>query len=236
MLIETDTTVTSTREPEGAEREPEQEVGEVAVALRLGDDADEATQQGTVRVSAWSSSGDGLGVHHGDLLRSMCGGVAGRHVFDGDGCSRPTVVSHVVRGRWRRARRDGRPGGRGARRRRRRRSAATSTTTTIGGDRHRDARGERRRAARRPRRTPNSRPSPTPSVAPNVATSAASKRTIRRSWRRVMPTARTSPSSRVRSNTDSASVLAMPIRAMTTASATITLTIVRISSTMPSTR
>ena len=54
---------------------------------------------------------------------------------------------------------------------------------------------------------------------PNSATVTASPRTIDRSWRRVWPTARSSPSSRVRSWIDSDSVLAMPMRAMTMASA-----------------
>jgi hypothetical protein len=43
----------------------------------------------------------------------------------------------------------------------------------------------------------------------------ASSRTIRRTCRFAMPTARSSPISRVRSNTDSASVLTMPSHAMT---------------------
>ena len=38
----------------------------------------------------------------------------------------------------------------------------------------------------------------------------ASRRTIRLTWRRDMPTARSRPSSRVRSKIDSASVLTMP--------------------------
>ena len=44
--------------------------------------------------------------------------------------------------------------------------------------------------------------------------STASHRIAERSWRRFMPTARSSPSSRVRSLIDSDRVLAMPIRAM----------------------
>ena len=51
-----------------------------------------------------------------------------------------------------------------------------------------------------------------------------------------MPTARTTPSSRVRSITDSASVLPMPMRAISTATATITWTIASTWSTMPSSR
>ena len=42
-------------------------------------------------------------------------------------------------------------------------------------------------------------------------------RIMARIWRRFMPTARSSPISRVRSNTDSMSVLTIPIRAMITA-------------------
>ena len=49
---------------------------------------------------------------------------------------------------------------------------------------------------------------------PAVITDSA--RTIRRTWRRVMPTARSMPSSRVRSCTDSASVFTMPSRATIT--------------------
>ena len=41
-----------------------------------------------------------------------------------------------------------------------------------------------------------------------------SQRMVDRSWDRVMPTARSSPSSRVRSKIDSASVFAMPSSAM----------------------
>jgi hypothetical protein len=46
-----------------------------------------------------------------------------------------------------------------------------------------------------------------------------SQRIVLRSWRRVIPTARITPSSRVRSKIDNASVLPMPIRAMTIARA-----------------
>ena len=59
-------------------------------------------------------------------------------------------------------------------------------------------------------------PSTMPSSAPIAAVITDSARTIRRTWRRDMPTARSSPSSRVRSCTDSASVLTIP------SSATIT--------------
>ena len=53
---------------------------------------------------------------------------------------------------------------------------------------------------------------------PMSAMTTDSPRTMRRIWRRVMPTARSSPSSRVRSYTDSASVLMMPSMAMISAS------------------
>ena len=46
---------------------------------------------------------------------------------------------------------------------------------------------------------------------PEPAISSDSHRTARRTWRRYMPTARSSPSSRDRSCTDRASVLAIPI-------------------------
>src|SRR5215207_5020788 len=62
----------------------------------------------------------------------------------------------------------------------------------------------------------NAIPSTMPSTAPIAAVITDSARTIRRTWRRDMPTARRSPSSRVRSCTDRASVLTMP------SSATIT--------------
>ena len=52
--------------------------------------------------------------------------------------------------------------------------------------------------------------------------STDSQRIIDRTWDRVWPTARSSPSSRVRSWIDSDSVLAMPMRAMMMASASIT--------------
>jgi hypothetical protein len=50
-----------------------------------------------------------------------------------------------------------------------------------------------------------------------AAMSTASARTIRDSWAGVVPTARSNPISRVRSTIDSATVLVMPSRAMTTA-------------------
>ena len=56
------------------------------------------------------------------------------------------------------------------------------------------------------------RPTTMPRTAPISAVMMLSCRTIRRTWRRVMPTARSMPSSRVRSNTDSTSVLTMPNR------------------------
>jgi len=74
---------------------------------------------------------------------------------------------------------------------------------------------------------PNTSPTTTPSTAPKSDTIAASQRTIRRVWRRDIPTARKSPSSRVRSKTDSASVFAMPSTAITTASSSRTLTVTR---------
>ena len=64
---------------------------------------------------------------------------------------------------------------------------------------------------------PKNSPMTRPSAVPSRAMITDSHRTVDRSWRRVMPTARNSPSSRVRSKIDRASVLAMPMRAMTTA-------------------
>ena len=57
-------------------------------------------------------------------------------------------------------------------------------------------------------------PSPRPTRAPSAEMSTASQRIAERSWRRSMPTARSNPSSRVRSLIDSDSVLAIPMRAM----------------------
>ena len=59
------------------------------------------------------------------------------------------------------------------------------------------------------------RPSPVPTTmpitAPNTEIITDSERTMDRIWRRFMPTARSSPISLVRSNTDSISVLTIPI-------------------------
>ena len=56
-----------------------------------------------------------------------------------------------------------------------------------------------------------------PSTAPSTAITTDSSRIISRSCRRLTPIARSSPISRVRSMTESASVLTMPSTAMTTA-------------------
>ncbi|HYB46060.1 MAG TPA: hypothetical protein VED20_01700 [Streptosporangiaceae bacterium] len=56
-----------------------------------------------------------------------------------------------------------------------------------------------------------------PMMAPNTARITASDRIMIRTWRRRMPTARSRPISRVRSNTDSMSVFTIPISAMITA-------------------
>ena len=56
-------------------------------------------------------------------------------------------------------------------------------------------------------------------MAPNTDRMTDSERIIARTWRRFIPTARSRPISWVRSNTDSMSVLTMPIRAMSTARA-----------------
>ena len=60
----------------------------------------------------------------------------------------------------------------------------------------------------------NARNSPTaiPSAAPISAVTMLSCRIILRTWRRVIPIARSIPSSRVRSNTESTSVLMTPNR------------------------
>jgi hypothetical protein len=60
-------------------------------------------------------------------------------------------------------------------------------------------------------------PMPRPMIVPRMAMIIDSPMIVLRSWRRDMPTARSRPSSRVRSSTDSDRVLAMPIRAMITA-------------------
>jgi hypothetical protein len=57
-----------------------------------------------------------------------------------------------------------------------------------------------------------------PMSAPNSAMITASDLIMPRTWRRRMPTARSSPISLVRSNTDSSSVFTMPIIAISTAS------------------
>ena len=64
---------------------------------------------------------------------------------------------------------------------------------------------------------PKNTPMPSPSAVPNRAMITDSQRTDDRTCARLMPTARSRPSSRFRSWIDSASVLAMPSRAMTTA-------------------
>ena len=61
-----------------------------------------------------------------------------------------------------------------------------------------------------------------PVTAPISAVMTLSWRTIRRTCRRVMPTARSVPSSRVRSNVASTSVLTMPNSDTITASASST--------------
>ena len=61
-----------------------------------------------------------------------------------------------------------------------------------------------------------------PRPAPISAVMTLSWRTIRRTCRRVIPTARSVPSSRVRSNVESTSVLTIPNRLTITASASST--------------
>ena len=65
-------------------------------------------------------------------------------------------------------------------------------------------------------------PSGSPTAAPISAVITLSWRTMRRTWRRVMPTARSIPSSRVRSKTDRISVLTIPNRLTITDSASST--------------
>ena len=65
-------------------------------------------------------------------------------------------------------------------------------------------------------------PSGSPSAAPISAVITLSWRIIRRACRRVMPIVRSMPSSRVRSNTDSTSVLTMPNSDTITENASIT--------------
>src|SRR3954453_17050418 len=75
---------------------------------------------------------------------------------------------------------------------------------------------------------PRKRPTAAPSVAPIRAVTIDSWRTILRVWRRVMPTARSIPISRVRSTTDRASVLTIPNRDTITANASSTYRIASI--------
>ena len=65
-------------------------------------------------------------------------------------------------------------------------------------------------------------PSGSPSAAPISAVMTLSWRIIRRAWRRVIPIVRSIPSSRVRSNTLSTSVLTIPNRLTTTENASST--------------
>ena len=58
-----------------------------------------------------------------------------------------------------------------------------------------------------------------PMMAPKSDRITDSERIMARTWRRFIPTARSRPISCVRSNTDSMSVLTMPMRAMITAKA-----------------
>ena len=74
-------------------------------------------------------------------------------------------------------------------------------------------RDERREAERRP---------PSRDTEPMSATMMLSCRTMRRVCRRLMPIARSMPSSRVRSNTERTSVLTMPNRLTITDSASST--------------
>jgi hypothetical protein len=62
-------------------------------------------------------------------------------------------------------------------------------------------------------------PTTIPMIAPKMARMTASDLIMVRTWRRRMPTARSRPISRVRSKTDSMSVLTIPISAMSTARA-----------------
>ena len=101
--------------------------------------------------------------------------------------------------------------------------ATTATTANAdqraGRDGERQALvGERRRHGGRERRGPSAMPV----TAPISAVMTLSWRTIRRTWRRDMPTARSVPSSRVRSNVASTSVLTMPNSDTITASASST--------------
>ena len=60
-------------------------------------------------------------------------------------------------------------------------------------------------------------PTTMPMMAPKMARITASDRIMVRTWRRRMPTARSRPISRVRSNTESMSVFTIPMSAMITA-------------------
>jgi len=71
------------------------------------------------------------------------------------------------------------------------------------------------RTSAQPKNTPIAKPR----TVPCKATITDSQRIVLRSWQRVIPTARITPSSRVRSKIDRASVLPMPSSAMTIASA-----------------
>ncbi len=70
--------------------------------------------------------------------------------------------------------------------------------------------------------SPSPVPTTIPITPPNSAMITDSERIIRLTCRRFIPTARSSPISCVRSNTDSISVLTIPISAITTASASST--------------
>ena len=71
-------------------------------------------------------------------------------------------------------------------------------------------------------RPPSTMPSTIPSTPPISAVITLSCRIIRRTWRRVIPIARSIPSSRVRSKTVSTSVLTIPKRLTMTESASST--------------
>ena len=69
---------------------------------------------------------------------------------------------------------------------------------------------------------PSTMPEHDPDRAAEDAVMTPSQRTIRRTWRRVIPTARSIPISRVRSNTVRTSVFTIPNRLTTTDSASST--------------
>ena len=69
---------------------------------------------------------------------------------------------------------------------------------------------------------PSTTPRMIPSTPPISAVITLSWRIIRRTWRRVIPIARSIPSSRVRSKTVSTSVFTIPKRLTTTESASST--------------